>query len=205
MQQVVGDLAQNRPGDAVRRKIQELQPHPVLRLVKRWVPGSEIRSWSDGLTGELVTARKLNKLKRHGWFTLHAIQWPSGADIDHLAICAAGVFAINSKRHRGKAVWYGDTAVTVNGAATRHIAISQSEANRVSRVLSRCCGVDVPVRPVISVVHATKLTVKKANPPVLVLEVGHLDRTLSGLSPTLTPDQVARIFAVARDARTWSG
>ncbi|WP_308310952.1 nuclease-related domain-containing protein [Streptomyces sp. GbtcB6] len=205
MQPLLSDLAQNRPGDAVRRKIQELQPNPVLRLINRWVPGSEIRSWSAGLTGELITARKLDKLKRYGWFTLHAIQRPGGADIDHLAIGPAGVFAINSKRHRGKTVWYGDTALTINGSVTRHIAISQSEARRTSRALSRRFGVDVPVRPVISVVHAARLTVKSANPPVLVLEVEYLDRVLSGLSPRLAPEQVARIYEVARDARTWSG
>ncbi|MFJ9023636.1 nuclease-related domain-containing protein [Streptomyces sp. NPDC102259] len=84
--------------------------------------------------------------------------------MDHLAIGPAGVFAINSKRHRGKSVWYGDAAITVNGATTRHIAISQSEARRIARVLSRHCGVAVPVRPVISVVHAARLTVKSANP-----------------------------------------
>ncbi|MFF0595925.1 nuclease-related domain-containing protein [Streptomyces antibioticus] len=189
----------------MRRKIQELQPNPVLRLIDRWRPGSEIRSWADGLTGERLTARRLNRLRGRGWFTLHAIQWASGADIDHLAIGPAGVFSINSKRHRGKAVWYGDTAMTVNGASTRHIAVSQSEARRVSRVLSQRCGVDVPVRPVISVVHAAKLTVKGSNPPVLVLAVEHLDRVLSGLAPVLSPDQVARIYSAARDAETWIG
>jgi hypothetical protein len=38
-------------------------------------------------------------------------------------------------------------------------------------VLSRRCGADVAVRPVISVLHAAKLTVKGAAPPVLVLAV----------------------------------
>jgi hypothetical protein len=205
VQPLLDDLARNRPGDAVRRKIQELQPNPVLRLIDRWRPGSEIRSWADGLRGEQVTARKLNRLRGRGWFTLHAIQWASGADIDHLVIGPAGVFSVNSKRHRGKSVWYGDTALTVNGAPTRHIAVSQSEARRVSRVLSRRCGVDVPVRPVISVVHSAKLTVKGANPPVLVLAVEHLDRVLSGLSPMLSTDQVAHIYGVARSAQTWTG
>ncbi|MFE1308885.1 nuclease-related domain-containing protein [Streptomyces sp. NPDC058755] len=189
----------------MRRKIQELQPNPLLRLINRWQSGSEIRSWADGLTGERATAKRLGRLRNHGWFTLHAIQWPSGADIDHLAIGPAGVFSINSKRHRGKAVWYGDTAITVNGTTTRHIAISQAEARRVSRTLSRGCGVEIPVRPVISVVDASNLTVKSANPPVLVLAVEHLDRVLSGLTPTLPPDQVARIYSVARDTRTWTG
>lgn len=203
MQLLAGDLARNRPGDAVRRKIVELQPNPLLRLVERWSPRSEIRSWSDGLVGERVTGRRLDRLRRHGWYTLHAIQWASGADIDHLAIGPAGVFSINSKRHRGKSVWYGDAAITVNGAVQRHIAVSQSEARRVSRVLSRRCGIDVPVRPVISVVHAAKLKVKNANPPVLVLDAEHLDRVLSGLRPELTSDQVAHIYTVARDAQTW--
>ncbi|MFF9819009.1 nuclease-related domain-containing protein [Streptomyces sp. NPDC014006] len=177
----------------------------MLRLIDCRRPGSDLRSWADGLAGERLTGRQLNKLRSRGWFTLHAIQWPSGADIDHLAIGPAGVFSINSKRHRGKTVWYGDTAVTVNGSPTRHIAVSQSEALRVSRALTRRCGVDVPVRPVISVVHAAKLTVKGANPPVLVLAVEDLGRVLSGLSPVLSSDQVARIYGVAREARTWAG
>ncbi|MEV7131141.1 nuclease-related domain-containing protein [Streptomyces sp. NPDC093260] len=189
----------------MRRKIRELQPNPVLRLIDGRRPGSDLRRWTDGLVGERLTGRQLSKLRRRGWFALHAIQWPSGADIDHLAIGPAGVFSINSKRHRGKTVWYGDTAVTVNGSPTRHIAVSHSEARRISRALSARCGVEVPVRPVISVVHAAKLTVKGANPPVLVLAVERLGWVLSGLSPTLPPDQVAHIYSVARDARTWIG
>ncbi|WP_330437542.1 nuclease-related domain-containing protein [Streptomyces griseoaurantiacus] len=205
MQPLPDDLARNRPGDAVRRKIQELQPNPVLRLIDRRRPRSEIRSWADGLTGERLTGRRLDRLRSRGWFTLHAIQWANGTDIDHLAIGPAGVFCVNSKRHRGKTVWYGDTAVTVNGSPTRHIAASQSEARRVSRALSKFCGMNIPVRPVISVVHAAKLTVKGANPPVLVLDVEQLGRVLSGLAPVLPPDQVAHIYDVARDARTWLG
>ncbi|MFC9155347.1 hypothetical protein ACFTT0_10240 [Streptomyces bauhiniae] len=57
----------------------------------------------------------------------------------------------------------------------------------------------------ISVMDAAKLIVKSANPPVLVLEVEHLDQVLSGLTPTLSTDQVAHIYEVARRGRTWSG
>ncbi|SDC09381.1 nuclease-related domain-containing protein [Streptomyces prasinopilosus] len=205
MQPLPDDLAQNRPGDAVRRKIRELQPNPVLRLIDRWRPDSEIRSWADGLTGERLTGRMLDRLRDRGWFTLHAIQWASGADVDHLAIGPAGVFSVNSQRHRGKTIWYGDTAITVNGFSTRHVAVGQAEARRISRALTARCGVDVPVRPVIAVVHAAKLTIKGANPPVLVLPVERLAGVLSGLSPLLLPDQVAHIYAVARNARTWAG
>lgn len=204
MQPEIGDLAVNRPGDAVRRKIIELEPNPLRRMLGRWSRGSEIHSWANGLVGEQATGRRLHRLRRHGWFTLHAVQWPSGADIDHLAIGPAGVFTINSKRHKGKAVWYGDSAMTVNRTPTRYIPISQHEARRTSELLSRVCGMVVDVRPVISVVHAATLTVKGAAPPVLVLTVDQLDRVLSGLTPVLSPDQVARIYAVARDPGTWA-
>ncbi|MER7575548.1 nuclease-related domain-containing protein [Streptomyces sp. NPDC126514] len=204
MQPVQGDLARNRPGDAVRRKIRELQPNALRRLVDRWSRDSEIRSWADGLVGERVTGRNLARLKHHGWFTLHAVQWASGADIDHLVIGPAGVFTVNSKRHKGKVVWYGDYAITINGASTRHIAVSQAEARRVSQTLSRRCGFTVPVRPVISVVHAAKVIVKSAAPPVLVLPARDLGRILSGLTPTLPLDQVARVYEVARDPGTWA-
>ncbi|MET7902719.1 hypothetical protein ABZS86_15060 [Streptomyces sp. NPDC005355] len=116
----------------------------------------------------------------------------------------AGVFTVNSKHHKGKTVWYGDTAITVNRAPTRHIAISQHEASRVAQVLSRHSGLDVPVRPVIAVVHAAKLTMKNAAPPVLVLTADQVDRALSGLSPTLSREQVERIYEVARSPRTWT-
>ncbi|EKX61173.1 nuclease-related domain-containing protein [Streptomyces ipomoeae] len=199
------DLARNRPGDAVRRKIAELQPNAFLRFVNCRLPGSEIRSWHQGLIGELVTGRRLNRLKLRGWRILHAVQWDSGSDIDHLAIGPAGVFAINSKHHKGKSVWYGDRAITVNGTSTRYVAISQSEAKRVSQALSRHCGFQILVRPVISVVHAAKVKVKNAAPPVLVLSADEINRTLSGLLPTLTRDQIDRIYTVARNPRTWSG
>lgn len=205
MSAATNDLALNRPGDAVRRKIIELQPSVLMRLVGRWLPGTEIHSWCSGLVGERVTGRRLNRLQGRGWRILHAVQWDSGSDIDHLAIGRAGVFAINSKRHKGKSVWYGDHAITINGTSTRHVVISQQEARRVSQALTRRCGFDVPVRPVISVVHAAKLKVKNAAPPVLVLPVEEVDRILSGLSPLLTRDQVDQIYAVARDPRTWAG
>ncbi|MER8027708.1 nuclease-related domain-containing protein [Streptomyces bauhiniae] len=189
----------------MRRKIRELEPNPVLRLIDRGRPGTDIYSWASELKGEQRTVRRLRRLRGHGWLILHAVQWATGTGIDHLAIGPAGVFVINSKRHPGKTLWYGDRAVTVNGAPTRHIAASQSEARKVSRTLSRPCGFQVPVRPVISVVDAAKLSVKSANPPVLVLEVEHLDRVVPGLTPTLSTDQVAHMYEVARRGRTWSG
>ncbi|MFG2284885.1 nuclease-related domain-containing protein [Streptomyces sp. NPDC048595] len=106
------DLASNKPGEALRRKLAELEPKGIKRLTARWSSDLEVRSWAHGLVGERITGRRLNKLRRQGWRVLHAVQWPSGSDIDHLVIGPPGVFTINSKRHSGKTVWYGDHALT---------------------------------------------------------------------------------------------
>ncbi|WP_244329632.1 nuclease-related domain-containing protein [Streptomyces platensis] len=180
-----------------------MEPNAVKRLFARWSRNRDVRSWASGLVGERITGRRLAKLGSQ-WKVLHAVQWASGSDIDHLAVGPTGVFAINSKRHKGKEIWYGDRAITVNRVPTRHIAISQGEAQRIARVLTRHCGFSVAVKPVIAVVHVAKLTVKNAAPPVLVVEEVDLPRRLAGMSPVLSCDQVARIYEVARDARTWA-
>jgi hypothetical protein len=202
-----GDLAANRPGDAVRRKLIELEPSAVKRLLSRWSKADstrELRSWRQGLVGERHTARRLRSLGR-GWYTLHAVQYPSGTDVDHLVIGPPGVFTVNSKHHKGKKVWYGDRAITVNGGKTRHIPASLSEARKASAALTRACGFTVKARPVLAVVGAAKLEVRQAAPPVLVLAADDLPSRLSGMSPVLAPDEVERIYAVARMGRTWSG
>ncbi|MDT0422945.1 nuclease-related domain-containing protein [Streptomyces evansiae] len=198
-----GDLSARRAGDAVRRKLIELEPNPLKRAVVRRRRGSDLWSWSSGLAGEQFTGKRLNRLRRHGWYVLHALQWPTGTDVDHLAIGPAGVFSINSKRHKDKKVWYGDRAITVNGNSTPHIAASLAEARRVSDLLSRRCGTAIPVRPVIAVIDAAKVTVKNANPPVLVVEAPEIGRLLSGLTPSLDRDLMTRVYEVARREETW--
>jgi hypothetical protein len=73
------------------------------------------RAWRDGARGERATARRLQRLERHGYVVLHDLQVPgSHANLDHLAIGPAGVFAIDSKYYRGALqlgvdgmLWYG--------------------------------------------------------------------------------------------------
>ncbi|MFI7103048.1 nuclease-related domain-containing protein [Streptomyces sp. NPDC050161] len=200
------DLVANRAGDAVRRKLVELEPNAIKRFISRWSKADgarELRSWHQGLVGERHTARRLRTLGR-GWYTLHAVQYPSGTDVDHLVIGPAGVFTVNSKHHKGKKVWYGDRAITVNGGSTRHIPASLSEARKASATLSRACGFTVEARPVLAVVGAAKITVRQAAPPVLVLAAEDLPSRLSGMSPVLTPEQVERIHTAACSGRTWS-
>jgi hypothetical protein len=73
------------------------------------------RAWRDGARGERATARRLQRLERHGYVVLHDLQVPgSHANIDHLAVGPAGVFVIDSKYYRGALqlggegmLWYG--------------------------------------------------------------------------------------------------
>ena len=73
------------------------------------------RAWRDGARGERATARRLQRLERHGYTVLHDLQVPgSHANVDHLAIGPAGVFVIDSKYYRGPLqldgdgmLWYG--------------------------------------------------------------------------------------------------
>jgi hypothetical protein len=73
------------------------------------------RAWRDGARGERATARRLQRLERHGYVVLHDLQVPgSRANLDHLAVGPAGVFVIDSKYYRGDLqlavdgmLWYG--------------------------------------------------------------------------------------------------
>lgn len=197
------DLSLNRPGDALRRQIHRLEPNGLLRLLARYWNVSEAHRWTIGLRGERITGARLNRLGRHGWHVLHSIELPSGSDIDHIAIGPPGVFAINTKHHRGKSVWLGDHAITVNRSVTQYVHVSRSEAAQVARRLTMACGWPVEARPVIAVVGAAKLKVKSATPPVLLVDGAQADRPLFGLAPKLTSTQVSQIYAAARQGKTW--
>ncbi|OPF84329.1 hypothetical protein VT50_0202080 [Streptomyces antioxidans] len=175
----------------------------MLRVLARWWNISEAHSWIVGLRGERVTGARLDRLTKHGWHVLHSIELPSGSDIDHIAIGPPGVFTVNTKHHRGKSIWLGDHAITVNRASTRYVQISQSEAAVAAKRLSATCGWPVEVRPVVAVVGAAKIAAKSAVPPVLVMDGAEADRKLSGLTPNLSPTQVSQVFAAARQRRTW--
>ncbi|MFI6153144.1 nuclease-related domain-containing protein [Kitasatospora sp. NPDC051170] len=201
------DLAQNAPGDSIRRKIRELEPSWIKRRLAYWLgkEQTQAHTWAVGLRGERVVGRRLDRLRRDGWKVLHSVQFSSGTDIDHLVIGPPGVFTVNTKHHRGAVVWQGDQAITVNRVPTRYAPVSQSEATKVSRVLSARSGFPVPVQPVVAVVGATSITIGSALSPILLLDGARVDQHLSGRLPQLRSDQVDQIFAVARDSRTWHG
>ncbi|MEE4542013.1 nuclease-related domain-containing protein [Streptomyces sp. V4-01] len=199
------DLAANRPGEALRDKVDELSPGVLGRALARLLRlRTEADPWRTGLAGERVVGRELDRLARHGWRTLHSIPLPRlGADIDHLLIGPGGVFTINTKNHRDKKVWVGDDSVRVDhGDPYPYVRKIRREADRVSRVLSRGCPFPVRVYPVLVFVAPADLRTVPTLQDVRVLR----DRELAALAPlagVLTAGQIESAYAVARDRRSW--
>lgn len=198
------DLAANKPGASLRRHIDELEPSPLLRTLKRWFGlDAELRPWETGLRGERIAGKSLNRLRRDGWFVLHSVELPSGADIDHVAIGPPGVFTINTKHHRGGRIWLGDHAAMVNGQSTPYVRNSLFEARRAARLLTHTCGFPVDVHPVLAVVGAATITIRTTTPSIHLIDGSHASHALSTLSPVLTPSDTARIYTAAREQNTW--
>ena len=67
----------------------------------------ESRPWYVGARGELDVAGHLDSLGE-GSTVLHSVPIGTrGSDIDHIVVCAAGVFTINTKYHEDARVWVG--------------------------------------------------------------------------------------------------
>jgi len=197
------DLASNRPGEALRRKVDELAPRTWLYLLMRLLGRrSEADRWRSGLKGEQVTGAELERLATGGWRVLHSIPLPGDADIDHLLIGPGGVFCLNTKHHPGARVWVGDDSVRIGGQSYPHVRKSRNEARRASRVLTGGCGFPVDVQPVLVFVGAARVTTVATLLDVRVYE-GREVSALGPLTGTLAPPDVERIYAVARNRRTW--
>lgn len=200
------DLALNPPGAAVADKVREIEGERS--AVVRWVAKGLRLSlgaddWRTGLVGEQTVGDTLEGLKSHGWRILHAIRWPSGADIDHLAIGPAGVFTINSKHHPGARVWVGDHTIRVNNRTTDHMRFAIAEAERTAKVLHHWCGWPVPVRPVVAIVGASEIKGAEAVSRVLVVDGRSVAQWFAALPWEIPEHRVSSIFEVARRADVW--
>jgi hypothetical protein len=199
------DLASNRPGEALRRKVDELSPNVLGRVLARLLRRrTEADPWRAGLLGERIVGKELGRLARHNWRILHSIPLPRlNADIDHLLIGPGGVFTINTKNHRGAKVWVGDDSARVNGGDPRpYVRKIRREAVRVNRVLSARCPFPVRVNALLVFVAPADLTRVPTLHDVRVMR----DRDLAALAPligVLTSAQIETVYAVARDRRSW--
>jgi hypothetical protein len=142
------------------------------------------RAWDTGATGEAATAAILEALVALGAVVLHDRRIPrSRANIDHVLICPAGVFAIETKSYEGE-VGQRDGELTHNGRRVRAVAEVRREAEVVGAVIA-----PVPVVPII-VIHRAAVGVREVG-GVRVLRAARLAEYLGGLNPVLAPAEVA--------------
>jgi hypothetical protein len=198
------DLAANRPGQAARAKAVEVQRSaPITSFLGRALGlHTEEKGWRAGAEGEGEVARRLRKLGP-GWHVVHAVGvGPKNSDIDHVVIGPAGVFSLNTKNHRGRKVWVADRVLLVGGQKTDYFRTSRFEATRASTLLSRACGFDVTVEPVI-VLIAASVKFRGRGGDVHVVGRKSVAAWLTSRPRVLSAETVEVIFDQARRAQTW--
>ncbi|MEU5144373.1 nuclease-related domain-containing protein [Streptomyces sp. NPDC021139] len=199
------DLSTNRPGQSLRALLDKSGPGLIERVVSRLLRRpTDWDSWRKGLAGERRVGAELNRLASRGWRVLHSIPLANNVDVDHLLIGPGGVFSINTKHHRNRAVWVGDDAVKVDhGRPAPYARKSRAEARRVVRVLEHYCGFPVPVEPVLVFVGVTDLKVVATQLNLRVCQERQVP-ALAPLSGVLTAEQVEQVYSIARHRQAWS-
>lgn len=159
--------------------------------------------WWRGVQGEKAVGRLLAALGDE--FTiLHAVPVGSrGSDLDHVVIGPPGVIVINTKHHDEKDVWIGTSGVRVSGQRTDHVRNSRHEARRVQKMLAARFDFAVPVRAIIAVHGARRLTVRQQPEGVTVLRSAELVRALRRAKGTLGTDQCALVAETLSRSEFW--
>ncbi|MEU3875264.1 MULTISPECIES: nuclease-related domain-containing protein [Streptomyces] len=199
------DLASNRPGAALKAKLDTEGPGRIDQLVT-WLlrRESEWSSWRLGLVGERRVGRELDRLSSHGWHVLHSILLPNSVDIDHLLIGPGGVFNINSKHFPGSNVWVGNDSVKINhGPPHPYTRKVRAEAQRVQRVLARYSHKSVQVQPALVFVGVARLETAPTLGDVRVWR----EKDVVSLAPVtgqLTPEEIETLYTIARHRSAWA-
>ncbi|MEU7041637.1 nuclease-related domain-containing protein [Streptomyces varsoviensis] len=199
------DLAPNRPGEALRARLDASRAGPGRLLAARLL-GRRPRedAWRRSLEGEQYVGSALEELTAGGWRVVHSIPLPGEADIDHLVIGPGGVFCVQTQLLRRTAVRVGDDGVRVGRERQPrpYLRAARREAARAAYALSRGCGFDPEVWPVLVLVAAGRVETASAPQGVRVLRERDVTR-LGELGGVLHPERVERLYTVARNRRTW--
>jgi hypothetical protein len=160
----------------------------------------------DRVLGELAAAAEF-ELLGPGWAVLHAI--PLGgreADIAHLVIGPAGVFAISAQLHRGAAISTGRSQVFTDGQAQPYIAAAISSAQRASKLLTAALQAVSPVavRPVLTFAAARSFAGKPSVDGVALVATETLTAWIAAQPVVWRADAVAQVLRAARSADTWT-
>lgn len=194
-------------GGGARAKAEELAAGKggVRRFFERaFDVHTDDRSWRRGAVGEERVAALLARKLDERWTVIHDLTIGSqGANLDHLVIGPAGVFALNTKHLAGQVTVY-ERAILHNGTNYRFLPKARDEARRVSQRLSAATGRAVPVQSVLVWTGPAQVTVKGRPADVRSMPHGVLPRYLRGLpQDVVSAGDALRIERAARDLDTW--
>jgi hypothetical protein len=203
-------LRSRAPGYAVAQKCLDVQSaaeakDPTLRSDKQTCLAPDARSWFIGAQGERHVGRLLGQLGPD-WLVLHAVPIGAGTkDIDHLLIGPAGVFAINTKHHRGARVWVGDYVLRLNNINTTHLRAARSDAGEASRRLSAAAGYSVAVTAVLALVAEQSIVDSRhgSRSDPVVVSSSQLVRWLKTLPHRLSETEARHLRLVSEEPVTW--
>ena len=83
--------------------IRDKHPHLGSLILALSDDPQSTQAWAIGARGEEVLGQRLDTLSGHGVHVLHDRRVPgSKANIDHIAVSAAGVFVIDAKKYQGR-------------------------------------------------------------------------------------------------------
>lgn len=160
-------------------------------------------SWYLGALGEIAVGKILAALPPE-WTAFHAIPiGTKGSDIDHIVIGPGGIFTLNTKHHRRKAVWVAGRTLMVSGQKLPHIRNAEYEAKRVTKMLRERMPLLPAVQATIVVVNPKSLTIKTKPELVKVVADTGLRRWLISRPVVLDSIQLIELGALIDDPATW--
>jgi hypothetical protein len=206
----INALLSRAPGYSVAAKCLEVQAeaerrNPKLRQGGRVWLHEDAQPWFVGALGEIEVGKQLERLGPE-WFVRHSVPIGAGTtDVDHLLIGPAGVFAMNTKHHRGHRIWVGDRVLRINTTNTTHLAAAISEARNVENRLRRKCGIGIKTVSVIVVVGASGIKDIRSpeNRRPSVIPSRDLVRWLNSLPEQLSPSELGLVRLAAEEPDTW--
>lgn len=164
---------------------------------------TESVSWYRGAQGEIIVGGILATLPPE-WTSFHAL--PIGkkdADIDRIVVGPGGVFTINTKHHNNKRIWVAGRTLMISGHKHPHIPSAETEAKRVTTLLSERMPLAPPVQPVVVLVAPRSLSIKKKPEQVKVITASVLRRWLLKHPVILEETDRAQVAAILDDPATW--
>ncbi|GAB3124991.1 nuclease-related domain-containing protein [Glaciibacter psychrotolerans] len=165
--------------------------------------GADSLSWYLGAQGEIAVGAILDTMPPE-WAVFHALPvGTKGTDIDHVLVGPGGVFTINTKHHKHKAVWVAGRTVMVSGQKQPYIRNSEFEAKRVTKMLTERMPQLASAQPVLALVSPKSLSIKKPPETVKVLTAGNLRRWLLARPEVMSADEVNELATAFDDPATW--